>query len=335
MIIGLSGRNASGKGAVARHLVDKGFESRSLSDVIREDLGATGDEPSREKMIERGNALRERFGASILADRVLARTRPDRNLVIDSIRHPAEIEAFRKIEGFILAWIESGEGARFERIRGRGRTGDPETIEAFRAFEAREAGGAGESAQQLERCREMADRTLRNDGPLDELHRQVDDPLLEQSRNYRRPPWDESLMEIARVVSMRSNCLTRVVAAIIMKDKRILSTGYNGSPRGTKNCNEGGCPRCARLAPSGTDLAECFCSHGEENAITQSAYHGVGLKGASIYSTFSPCLICTKMIINAGIGEVVYNADYPLAESSLRLLEEAGVGVRKIRMPGE
>jgi dCMP deaminase len=335
MIIGLSGRNASGKGEVARYLVDKGFEYHSLSDVIREDLGATGDEPTRENMIARGNALRERFGASILADRIIVRTRPDRNVVVDSIRHPAEIGAFRKTGGFILVWVEADERTRFERIRGRGRKGDPETIEAFRAFEAREEGGGGDHGQQLERCREMADRTIVNDGTIEGLREQLDDLLLEQSREYKRPPWDEYFMEIARVVSMRSNCLKRRVAAIIVKDKRIISTGYNGTPRGTTNCNEGGCPRCARLAPSGTGLAECYCSHGEENAITQAAYHGVALKGASIYSTFSPCLICTKMIINAGIEEVVYNAAYPLGESSLRLLEESGVKVRRIRMPGE
>ncbi|OLD57510.1 MAG: cytidine deaminase [Acidobacteria bacterium] len=139
-------------------------------------------------------------------------------------------------------------------------------------------------------------------------------------------------MSIAKVVASRSNCMKRKVAAIIVRDKRVVSTGYNGTPRGTRNCNEGGCPRCNRLATSGTDLEECFCSHGEENAIVQASYHGVSLKDGVIYSTFAPCLMCAKMIINSGIREVIYNMDYPLNENAFRLFSEAGIFVRKLRV---
>ena len=99
------------------------------------------------------------------------------------------------------------------------------------------------------------------------------------------------------------------------------------------NCNEGGCPRCNSLADSGTRLGECLCSHAEENAIVQAAYHGISVKDASLYSTFSPCLICTKMIINAGLREVVFNLDYPLNEVAQRLLDEAVVRVKKVTLP--
>ena len=126
--------------------------------------------------------------------------------------------------------------------------------------------------------------------------------------------------------------MKRKVAAVVVKDKRVISTGYNGTPRGVRNCNEGGCPRCNSFANSGTKLEECLCSHGEENAITQSAYHGVNISGATIYTTFSPCLMCTKMIINSGIHEVVFNVNYPLGATALRLLKEAGVHVRKLRV---
>ncbi|MDD5317706.1 MAG: cytidine/deoxycytidylate deaminase family protein [Candidatus ainarchaeum sp.] len=144
-----------------------------------------------------------------------------------------------------------------------------------------------------------------------------------------RPSWDEYFMNIAREVASRSNCMKRHVAAIIVKDKRIVSTGYNGTPRGVRNCNEGGCPRCNSFADGGRNLEECFCSHGEENAIVQAAYHGISVKDGTLYTTYSPCLMCSKMIINAGIREVVYNAEYPLAESALRLLKEAGITVRR------
>ena len=102
--------------------------------------------------------------------------------------------------------------------------------------------------------------------------------------------------------------------------------------RGTRNCNEGGCPRCNSLAASGTALDECLCSHGEENAIVQASYHGVSLKDASIYTTFAPCLICAKMIINSGIREVVYNMDYPLNNSAFRLFSEANLTVRQLKV---
>lgn len=146
----------------------------------------------------------------------------------------------------------------------------------------------------------------------------------------KRPSWDQYFMNIAEVVAQRSNCMKRQVAAVIVKDKRIISTGYNGTPRGTRNCNEGGCPRCNNLAPSGTGLEECLCSHAEENAITQAAYHGVAIKDSMLYSTFSPCLMCTKMIINAGIKEVVYNDEYPISEAVKNLYHEAGVKLRRI-----
>lgn len=147
-----------------------------------------------------------------------------------------------------------------------------------------------------------------------------------------RPSWDEYFMRIAQVASTRSNCIKRKVGAVVVKDRRIVSTGYNGTPRGTKNCNEGGCPRCSSLAVSGTRLDECLCSHAEENAITQAAYHGTSVKDGCLYSTFSPCLMCAKMIINSGITEVVFNVGYPLNDSTFRLFEEAGVTIREYRL---
>ena len=152
---------------------------------------------------------------------------------------------------------------------------------------------------------------------------------------FERPSWDEYFMSIARVVASRSNCVKRRVGAVIALDRRIISTGYNGTPRGVRNCNEGGCPRCNSFAEGGTRLDECLCSHGEENAIIQAAYHGISVRGAALYTTLCPCLICTKMIINAGIAEVAYNAEYPMGSVSLSLLHEAGVKVRQVTLPNE
>ena len=136
-------------------------------------------------------------------------------------------------------------------------------------------------------------------------------------------------MGIAHVVARRSNCSRRKVAAIIVADRRVISTGYNGTPRGIRNCFEGGCPRCAGDADSGNNLADCLCAHAEENAIVQAAYHGISVRGGTLYSTISPCLLCTKMIINAGITEVVFEQEYHFSEQARALFEEAGITCRQ------
>jgi dCMP deaminase len=332
MLIGLTGRNAAGKGEVAKYLQTKSFYYYSLSDAIREEVRARRLPVSRETLIQVGNELRQRFGPSILADRIVELTQPDRNYVIDSIRNPAEVAALRKAcKEFKLIRVDAPLQARFDRTLARRRENDPVTFEAFVALDNREASGDATS-QNLVEVERLADEVLVNDASLDELRPKIDQLVGRLLSNVQRPGWDQYFMDIARVVASRSNCMKRKVAAVIVRDKRIISTGYNGTPRGTKNCNEGGCPRCNNMAASGTSLDECLCSHGEENAIVQASYHGVSLKDATIYSTFAPCLMCCKMIINSGIREVVYNLDYPLNDSAFRLFKEAGIAIRQLKL---
>jgi dCMP deaminase len=330
MILGVSGLNGAGKGEVVSYLEARSFYGYSLSDVIRDELRERGVEESREQMIETGNAIRSALGPGGLALRLADRLLPDRNYVVDSVRHPEEVAVLRaRTSRFKLIWIAADEAVRLERIRTRGRSGDPASREELRRLEGLELGSDDPSAQQLLAVRDLADVTIDNDGTLDELHASVQE-ALGQSFFFERPSWDEYFMSIARVVASRSNCVKRKVAAVITKDRRIISTGYNGTPRGVRNCNEGGCPRCNAFAEGGTRLDECLCSHAEENTITQAAYHGVTVRGGTIYTTFSPCLTCTKMIINAGIEEVVYSAEYPLGDTALELLHEAGLKLRNV-----
>lgn len=331
MLIGLTGRNAAGKGVVAKYLKEKSFSYHSLSDIIREEIQSRQEELTRENLIRTGNELRGRFGASILAQRILVKARDNEHCVIDSIRNPAEVEALRSGGHFRLLNVEAELELRFERIQQRDREGDPQTYDSFLALERLESEGDVNS-QNLVAVETLADHTVENNGTLNQLHEGIDVLLLQLLKEVPRPSWDRYFMDIARVAASRSNCIKRKVAAIIIRDKRIISTGYNGTPRGTQNCNQGGCPRCNSLAPSGTNLGECFCSHGEENAIVQAAYHGTHLTGATIYTTLAPCLLCTKMIINSGITEVVYNLDYPLNESTFGLFKQAGVTVRRFKV---
>ena len=232
----------------------------------------------------------------------------------------------------MLAAVKAPERLRFERLKLRARENDPKIFEEFLELEQREAQSVNSNDQQLDKAIALQDALVENTGPLRALHEKAKEVLLEFSKKQQRPEWDPYFMGIAKVVALRSNCIKRKVAAVIVKDKRIIATGYNGTPRGVKNCSEGGCPRCNAIDASGKGLEECLCSHAEENAIVQSAYHGVNIKDSTIYTTFSPCLMCTKMIINAGIREVVFNMDYPLAEISFDLFRQAGVSVKKLHV---
>ena len=144
-----------------------------------------------------------------------------------------------------------------------------------------------------------------------------------------RPNWNEYFMSIAELVSKRSTCLRRKVGAVIVKDKRILSTGYNGAPSGIKHCLETGCLREKLNVPSGERHELCRGLHAEQNAIIQAAYHGVEIKHSIIYCTNLPCIICTKMLINAGIKKIFYKDGYPDTLSK-DMLEEAEVELIQI-----
>jgi dCMP deaminase len=150
-------------------------------------------------------------------------------------------------------------------------------------------------------------------------------------KNAARPDWDQYFLEITRIVSKRSTCLRRKVGAIIVKDRQILSTGYNGAPSGLPHCEDlGGCLREKLKVPSGQRHELCRGLHAEQNAIIQAAVHGVSIKDSTLYCLNHPCIICVKMIINAGIKEVVILSDYPDREAK-RMLKEARVRLRIVK----
>ena len=140
----------------------------------------------------------------------------------------------------------------------------------------------------------------------------------------KRPTWDEYFMKITLIVAERSTCLRRKVGAIIVKDKKIVSTGYNGAPKGLDHCLEIGCLREKMGIPSGERHELCRGAHAEQNAIIQAAVSGTSMEGATMYCTDSPCSTCTKMIINAGIKRLVLGKKYP-DELGEELVREAGI----------
>lgn len=144
-----------------------------------------------------------------------------------------------------------------------------------------------------------------------------------------RPSWEEYFMDITKLVAKRSTCIRRSVGAVIVKNKRILATGYNGAPSGLTHCIDSGCLRENMKVPSGERHELCRGIHAEQNAIIQAAYHGVSIKDADLFCTNLPCSICAKMIINAGIKNIYYQDGYT-DSMSLEMLKEAGIQTVKI-----
>lgn len=152
---------------------------------------------------------------------------------------------------------------------------------------------------------------------------QYNNPMEDQ-----RPSWDEYFMQLARFVSSRSTCLHRNVGALLVRGKHIISSGYNGAPRGLPHCLELGCLKDQKGIPSGQGQEVCRATHAEANAIIQAALHGVSTAGATLYCTTAPCTVCAKMLINAGVKRIVYAEGYP-DRLGLEMLQQANVKVEE------
>jgi len=149
-----------------------------------------------------------------------------------------------------------------------------------------------------------------------------------------RPTWDQYFMTLASLAARRSNCMRRQVGCVLVREKRVISTGYNGTPRNITNCNQGGCPRCNSGQAGGTGLATCLCVHAEENALLEAGRDRVG-EGAVIYCNTCPCLTCSMKIVQVGIKEVVFSRSYYMDVEIAKLFQEAGVHLRQFSPPTE
>ena len=155
---------------------------------------------------------------------------------------------------------------------------------------------------------------------------------MENIEKLSRPSWDEYFMKLAWLVAERSTCVRHHVGAVIVRDKRILTTGYNGAAANTKDCLELGCLRNQLNIPSGTRHEICRAIHAEQNAIIQAGTHGININGGTLYCTHSPCILCAKMIANAKIKRVVMSIEYP-DETFKTLFKEAGIQFESMNIP--
>jgi len=329
MILGITGDYCSGKDTAAEILQKMNFFHVSLSDLIREELRKENKEITRDSLIKKGNELREKKGPDVLAKMALKKVKDGENYVFTSIRNPSEVNHLKEREDFLLVNVTSPELLRLKRIIERNREKDPKSLKELREKEKKE-NGSDPNSQQLQKAAKMAKVILVNDSTLGKLEKKIE--KLVENWLYRlqdsRPDWDSYFMNIAEQVKMRSTCMSAKKGAIIVKNKMIVSTGYNGSPKGIKHCTKGGCKRCFSRhlgkIKSGVYSEPCICCHSEENAIVQAACNGASTQGAVLYTTFTPCTACSKMIINAGIKMVVAKIRYP-DDVGTRLLKSAGV----------
>jgi len=148
-----------------------------------------------------------------------------------------------------------------------------------------------------------------------------------------RPSWDVYFMALASLAAQRSNCMKRRVGCVVVRDKRVISTGYNGTPRGLRNCGEGGCGRCNEAQGSGHGLATCLCMHAEENALLEAGRERLGREGTVLYCDTCPCLTCSIKIAQVGVSEVVYNHGYSMDTATAAVFREAGVKLRQFVPP--
>lgn len=321
-IIGLTGYMGSGKGELVKLLQKRGYAYTSLSDAVRAEATKRGLEHTREHLQQVGNQLREEHGAGILGKKIreTVERELERRWIIDGIRNPGEWEELKHLPDFQMVGVTASPETIVDRITKRNREGTPLSREEILEKLNRERGiGEPSEGQQVQRCLDHADFLIVNEGTLQDLNVKLTHfERLESGED--RPTFHEVFMEIAYTWAKRATCLRRKVGAVIAKDKQQLTAGYNGAPRGVPHCAEmGGCLRAKLKIPSGQRAEICRGTHAEQNAITQAAKFGISIEGSTLYCNTFPCVICAKMILNAGITTVVYDSDYddPLSKEIL------------------
>jgi dCMP deaminase len=333
MFIGLTGSLSAGKGVVASFLKQKGFVYLSLSDELREYLKEKKVQITRENLQNEGNKLRAEKGNEALAQMVSEKIKNQqyKNAIIDGIRNPAEVIHLQKnLKNFFLVAVDAPVEVRFKRMLARNRESDPKTMKDFMRVDARDKGkGEEKSGQQVGACMKLAKFVLINNGTLEEVNEKINKLYEDIEAKIPRPTWEEYFMTFAKVAAEKSkDPSTKVGACIVDSEKRVVGLGFNGFP---KKCDDSKLP----MARTGNflDTKYAYVVHAEPNAILNSTK---STKDCKIYVTLFPCNECAKLIIQAGINEVIYLEDkYAGTDShkaSTRLFKLANVKTRKLEI---
>lgn len=343
MLIGLCGSLCAGKHEVANYLVQEhSFQVLTMKTPAPElSIGAIhskdGDSafisrngvPSSTVFDEHGRGAICFFSADDLLDYVTKRWR-DRFITTD-IRDERVLELLLCRPFFILVSVDAPVSVRWKRYKNRCEA-QSLTAPTLEEFVLKSDVHMYHPTHGLASLVQRATiRLLNPTESITTLHTKLKELNLTNEERLR-PTWDAYFMQIASLAAQRSNCMKRRVGAVVVREKRVISTGYNGTPRGLVNCNEGGCRRCNSGDISGIGLNTCFCLHAEENALLEAGKERVG-GGAILYCDTCPCLTCSVKIVQVGISEVVYSQSYSMDTETSRVLSEGGVRLRQFCPP--
>lgn len=328
MIIGVSGTLGAGKTEIARYLSFQGFK---FIDFKREYNLIPNVENLKlnhcESSIIADRELKPEILFESLEDLIDHVTRNWRtNFVLTDITTLAELDQLSKRPFFLHISIDAPLKIRYQRHKAH----YPQL--SFTEFiETSDSQAYNQEALIIKVISKASIKIINTSTIVENLYVQLSElNLLDQTR--LRPNWDAYFMRLADLAALRSNCMKRRVGCVIARDKRVIATGYNGTPRHMTNCNEGGCPRCNNGNGSGAALSTCLCLHAEENALLESGRDRIG-DNAVLYCNTCPCLTCSVKIVQSGIKEVVYSLDYSMDDTSSKVLKAGGVILRQYTPP--
>ncbi|KIH86696.1 dCMP deaminase [Sporothrix brasiliensis 5110] len=338
MLIGICGSICAGKSTVAQYLVERhGFTRLSIRANAGGDTGpdvASSSSPGSQTTFAT---------AEELLDFVTLRWR-GRWVTTDVASEPV-LDIFGRRPFFLLISVDAPVAVRWRRAQRRTKSQEPMDLETFVTESDFQLYGGGPKAY-APLLPIMARAAMRfANGGLEEKTLSTE-PLfaaldkagldVEGVEQLLRPSWDRYFMSLASLAAQRSNCMKRRVGCVLVREKRVVSTGYNGTPRGLRNCGEGGCGRCNGGLGAGVALATCLCLHAEENALLEAGRERIptaSLANTILYCDTCPCLTCSIKIVQVGIGEVVYSQGYSMDAETAAVFEEAGVRLRQYIPP--
>ena len=327
MIIGVTGTIGAGKGTVVEALVEKGFKHYSVRAYLNEEIKQRGMPLNRNSQISVANDLRAKNSSSYIAEQLYAVAKQvGGDCIIESLRTVGEIEALRKKGEFFLIAVDADRNARYTRNILRNSETDNITFDEFKEKEDMEMISDNPAKQNLRACIEEADFTIINNGTKEEMKNKVEAVLEKIEKKKTRPSWDEYFMGICEKVAERCTCDRGKGGTVIVRDKRILTTGYIGSPPGIPHCDEEGHLLKTVKHDDGKETTHCMRTiHCELNAILQAAKLGIPLEGSTLYTFKAPCRNCAMAIISCGIKRVVAKMRYHGDFDTAALFKEAGV----------
>ncbi|CAG8023498.1 unnamed protein product [Penicillium nalgiovense] len=334
MLIGLCGGICAGKHAIAEYLIEQGFQLLELAGKSQSYITESGDDlrlqasEIRKKEDPKSSELTYQDADSQLD---FATKRWQERWVTTDIADATTLDRFLLRPFFLLVSVDAPVSLRWKRFADRcwRRQLDPPELEKFVMWNDHNLYDKDIGRVYLTDKAQL--RLFNSSSSLEELHSALQTLDLADEQRLR-PNWDQYFMQLASLAAQRSNCMKRRVGCVLVRESRVISTGYNGTPRHLQNCNQGGCPRCNRGDGGGAGLSTCLCLHAEENALLEAGRERIR-EGTILYCDTCPCLTCTVKIAQVGISEVVYYQGYNMDNDSAAILQEAGVRLRQFHPP--